>query len=263
MDDLQQTQGNLLAPRVDFVQSEFDNIIQQKGRPVLFEKALQCPCKSPSINQQSSCKNCGGSGWLFVNPIQTRMVIQRMGLSNDVKAWSEESRGTISVSCRSSEMITFMDRISLMDSEAIYNEVLFFKKSTSDPTRYFAFSIYNVKRILYMGLFLSTATSLRRLVEGEYSFENNIISIPSSILEEIDVIDFSITVKYVHPPTYHILEMTRETMESLTLTSGTERNQRLPVAAIARRTHYILDGENLLKNRIISNDYTESDTCSI
>lgn len=263
MGDLQPTQGNIIGPRADLEQSEFDTLIFQKGRPVLFEKALQCPCKSPSTNQQTNCKNCGGSGWLFVNAEETRMIVQAVAISNDIKAWSEEARGTVNISCRSFERLTYMDRISLLDSQAIYNEVVFLKKSASDPTKYFSFLAYNVTDLIYIGLFKSINDKLVQIQKNQFTFERNIIKIDASVIEALTENKFSITVKYIHPPTFHIIEMRRETMESIILTGGTEKNQRFPVAAVGRRTHYILDVENLIGNRLLNNDYIEPKSCII
>lgn len=249
--------------RVDFQQNVFDQIIQEKGRPVLFEKALQCPCKSRDTNQQSNCKNCGGSGWLFVNATETRMVIQAMTIANDIKGWSEEARGTINISCRSFENLTYMDRISLLDSKAIFNEVLFFKKSTSDPTKYFAYSKYTIKEVLYAGLFISISDPLTKVVGTNFNFEGtNMITISTAIIEGLaNLSEYSITLKYIHPPTFYVIEMKREAMESLALIGGTERNQRLPISAVGRRAHYIPDSENFTKTRINNNDYIEQPLC--
>ena len=75
-------------PRADLHKREFDTLIHQKGRDVLLETALQCPCKSPSTNQQSDCKNCGGTGWIFVNPRETRMVLTAINAVTEFRPWS-------------------------------------------------------------------------------------------------------------------------------------------------------------------------------
>lgn len=264
---LQPTSGstNVVGPRADLVQSDFDNLIFQKGRPVLFEKALQCPCKSPSTNQQSNCKNCGGGGWIFINPVETRMVVQGVAIVNDIKGWSEESRGTINISCKSSEQLTYMDRVSLIDTHAIYNEVVFLKSAISDPTKYFSYVSYKVKEILYVGIFKSVDEPIIRLNSSDFILQNNIVKINKSIINALGIQDaeLSITIKYIHPPTYHILELKREAMESFILTGGGERQQRFPISAVGKRTHYMLDSENLTKNGILDNNYTESKNCQL
>ena len=88
--ELQQTIS--VQPRADFEREDYKTLIEQKGRRILYEKALLCPCKSPSTNQQSGCKNCGGIGWIFVNPIQTRMIVSAVKIVTEFKPWSQEAR---------------------------------------------------------------------------------------------------------------------------------------------------------------------------
>jgi hypothetical protein len=151
-------QTTLAPPRADFERSDFERIISQKGADILFEKALMCPCKSKSTNSQSNCKNCGGSGWLFVNPKETRMLVSGLSIVNDVKPWSEEERGTIVISASDTEELAFMDRLTLINGEAIYQEVLHFKR---DGGEVFAYTAYPIKKLLYGGLFLSSTTPLQ------------------------------------------------------------------------------------------------------
>jgi hypothetical protein len=71
---LQQTYYSGASTRADFNKSDFETLIQQKGRDVVLEKAILCGCKDKQGNQQSNCKNCGGAGFLFINPKETRMI---------------------------------------------------------------------------------------------------------------------------------------------------------------------------------------------
>jgi len=123
--------------RADFVKSKFDDLIYQKGYDVVHEKALRCPCVSKNANQQSNCKNCGGSSWIFFNPTQTKMVIHSMNLNTKYKEWSQENIGTASISSLAETETSFMDRITVIDGEAIFSEVLFLKQYIPDEVGYF------------------------------------------------------------------------------------------------------------------------------
>jgi hypothetical protein len=115
-------------PRANFINTEFDINIWEHGYNVIHELGLQCPCKSKNTNQQSNCKNCGGSGWIFLNPTKTRMVLHSMNLNTKYQMWSQENAGTVSISCRSNETLGFMDRLTVLDGLAIFWEVLFLKE---------------------------------------------------------------------------------------------------------------------------------------
>jgi hypothetical protein len=119
MAGLQQTyQANLSNVRADFNRSDFETLIAQKGRKVIIEKSLQCPCKGKSTNQQSNCRNCGGTGWVFINPVETRLILQGMNITPNYKAWSEEITGDLKVTASDTEGLTFMDRITVEDGKS-------------------------------------------------------------------------------------------------------------------------------------------------
>lgn len=249
-------------PRVDFVKSEFDNLIEQKGRTVLFEKSIQCPCKSDAVNQQANCKNCGGSGWLFINPKRIRMIAHSLDTkSTNYAPWSQEIIGTITFTCHEEHNPTFMDKLIFPDAEGVFNEVLDVQ-GLGDGT-FFAFTTYAVKKVEYIARYISPTTALQRLVEGvDYSIDSNnkqLITFNSELLEDDQE---TITIRYVHPPTYHVLDMMRESMESFKYASGQEILMRLPVHGVARRAEYMIDRENYSGSRLIDNSYDDSgDNC--
>lgn len=243
--------------RADLIRDEFESLIYEKGRDVLIEQALMCPCKSPASNQQSTCKNCGGTGWAFVNARQTRMVLTGVDAVSKNFGWSEEVRGMMNVSCAASEEITYMDRITLLSGIALYQEVLFVKNY---GTTYFTYSAYKIKSIIYIAMFSTTSAQYVRLTEGtDYTFSGNAITFISNRTKAVDI---AITIRYRHAPTYHVVEMKRETMESFRMTERGEKLQHMPLSAYARRAHYILDAQNLAGDRMLNNDYPV-DNCSV
>lgn len=247
---------NLSSPRVDLIKGEFDRLIDQKGRDVILEKALQCPCKSSQTNQQSACKNCGGTGWVFINPVRTRMILAAINIVNEYRPWSEELRGTVNITCKAEEELTVMDKITSLDGEAIFTEVLFFKQKNADV---FTYSTYNIKKMLYIGMYSAANSPLIRLKEGiDYTVDKNIIRLKNTTLitEDPNQIDVSITVRYKHAPEFHVIEVKRETMQTFEW-QNQEVLRHMPVSAIARRAHYQLQAANLAGDRLLNNSYTE------
>lgn len=245
-------------PRADLVKPDFDTLIYQKGRDVIYETALQCPCKSESTNQSSGCKNCGGTGWVFINPIETRMVLQGIDMVNEYRPWSEELRGVVNITAHSEINLSHMDRITALDGESIHNEILFLKKKGSEV---FTYTVYNIKEILYIALFVSDNAPLKRLKEGvDYTIERNIVRLITDELPFENIKNNSLTIRYKHAPQFHIIEMKRDTIQSFIWNSG-EKLQHLPVSAIGRRAHYQLKMENLSNNRLIDNSFKE-DKCT-
>lgn len=250
-------------PRADFSKESFDQLVLQKGRKVLYEKALMCPCKSRGSDSQGTCRNCAGLGWMFVAPQEARMVISGMSIASPYKAWSEEERGMLNITSNEVYNLSFMDRVTILDSTSTFNEVLHFKLKGED---YFSYAIYKIKEIEFAGLFLNTGKQIKQIFvdQGDFYFEENRVFLSKELVEEYfseDSEDISISLRYFHAPSYHIVENKRDTMDTFVVEGGRESNKKLPISAFARRAHYIPDMQNLNGTRLLVNDFKLAD-CS-
>lgn len=244
-------------PRADLIKPEFDNLIHQKGRNVLLETALQCPCKSKSTNQQTNCRNCGGSGWLFINPKRTRMVLTAIDAVTDYRPWSEELVGTVNITAFQEDKLSLMDRITVLDGEVIENEVLYIKKHNNIL---FVFTRYSIEEIHYIGLFVGVSKKLKRLEKNkDFVVRSNVIEFSTQLDFPYEDEENSITIRYSHKPQFHIVDMKRETMQSFRWELD-EVSQQMPVSAIGRRAHSQLSFENFDQTRILNNSFEEK-TC--
>jgi hypothetical protein len=89
---------NVGPPRADFDRGRYDEILYQKGVDCEVEKAIQCPCRTSKIGPLSTCKNCGGTGWIFVNRRMSRLVLQGMNLQRTDENWSLQINSIINIS---------------------------------------------------------------------------------------------------------------------------------------------------------------------
>lgn len=239
----------------NFDKEGFETAIWQKGYNVIHEKALKCPCKSKNSNQQSDCKNCGGTGWIFINPTETRMIIHSMNRSTKFKDWTEENLGTVSISAMIRDELSYMDRVVITDSKAFFSEVIYPKKM-SDSNTMFAFTTYKIKAFFYVGLFVNVDSALTKLVEDtDYTFDGNKFYLNESFFTDENQ-DTSITIRYSHAPEYHVLDLPRESMQSFSNGGGKQEELLdLPISAVAKRAHYILDMENIANSRLVDNSF--------
>lgn len=236
-----------------FLEDAFDILVQQKGYDVIHESAIKCPCQSKDGGGAlGNCQNCGGTGWLFINAIQTRMVLQSINLSTKYKQWSAENFGTVTVTSRKVDVLTFMDRITVKDSESIHQQILR-PQVESFTGKLFAWVIYKPISIIDLFKFVSVNSVLVRLVEGvDFVKEDNKIIMSDSYIGQ----DLSLSIRYKHNIQYHILENTKETRNTRgTNTEGQDKVNVQPFTAIARRSHYVLDNENFLGTKILDNSY--------
>ena len=241
--------------RADFVKTKFDALIYEKGYDVVHEKSLKCSCVSKTTNQQSSCKNCGGTSWIFINPVKTRMVIHSMNLNTKFKEWSQENIGTASISALAETEVSFMDRITVLDGVTIFNEVCFLKKF---DTLYYFTTVYDIKEIVFIGLFRNTdqiLTPLKYKTDFIYS-DHKITFLTASMFTDINAenLDVSISIRYKHSPQLHIIDAPRDTIQSFVNIAGEgEQEISLPVHCIGRRSHYVLDRQNVDGTRVLDN----------
>jgi len=249
---IQQTPAALSKTKVNFDKSFFDGAIQSKGYEVLIEKALRCPCKVKGSDNLSDCQNCAGSGWFYINPTRTRAILHSMNLNTRFKEWSEESMGTVSISTRDVDEITFMDKLTLTEGLIPFSQVVY---PVSFKGVLFAFTIYDIQEIRDVFIFEASDQKLTKLaVTEDFTFERNKLILNKKFSSYKSL---CISVKYIHRPQYHVIDLNRELMRSdVTVEStGLLKNTPFPISAIGRRSHYILDAQNYEGNYLFDNSY--------
>lgn len=246
-----------------FDKSNVDATIRDQSYDCIFEKAYFCPCKSNPSTPLSTCKNCGGTGWIFPNAIETRFIITGIAADNKLKEaalreWGMIDMGSVNVTGLNDEKFTYMDRITMLDATAENNQVLY-PILNDDDTNQFAFTQYKIKSVDYLAAFVSADEPLKKLEEGvDYTFRSNVIELDPSYN---DINNIQLTIRYVHNPAFHITDIIRESMTSKKgqLPTGQE-TLIMPIKAIARRAHLVKDVENYEGNRINDNSWLPN-TC--
>ena len=259
--EIQKGPDNQRETTPGFIQNEFDRLIWEKGYRVIHEKALQCPCKSNRTNQQSNCMNCGGTGWVFINPSETRMILRNMNENTQYKAWSEENLGNVNISTFNVTRLVRMDRITLIEEVADFNEVRHFRMN-DDKTILFAYCSYHIKEVDYVGLFVKEDQTFKRLtLNDDYTFDGNKIFLTSKYNAGYeDDNTYSVTIRYHHQPQFHVLDINRQVMMSRKSYDGVEETPQMPLSAIGRRAHFVLDTENIAHTRLLDNSFIDN-TC--
>lgn len=240
------TQG---YPRADFDLEGFEAIIQEKGLDVWWETTIQCPCKTKENSFLSTCQNCLGTGWVMINRVKTKMIVHSMNSDTKYKDWSEEKLGMATITAMNRDKLSFMDRIIIENSLSIQSQVVTTK---SFLNKIYCYTIYDISRILDVFVFGGSDQKLRRLIPDiDFTFERNKILFTN--LEE----GVSVSVRYKHNVQYHILDIVHDVRDSFEIeNSGKEKKIVLPVSAIARRSHYLVDPQNFVGDNIFDNsDY--------
>ena len=240
-----------------FNKPDFDATIWDKGHNIYLEKALKCPCRNAaSKSGLPDCQNCRGIGWVFINKRDTRAIVQAMNRQEKGgKRWTEEDRGTMSITLRDDDRIAFMDRITMREMQANYSEVLKLKKEGS---KWVGRTIYPMIAVEFVFMFEKSDKPLYKLTSSDYSINENYVSV-NLALENVE--EPSITVRYFHNPQFHIIDITRDQfLHRGGLPPNCDIQQpvsqelaKLPVHAVARRAHYILDTPDMFGDSVFNN----------
>ena len=237
--------------KADYVTNDFEALIQTQGYAVYLEKAFPCPCRvlEAATQPRADCKNCAGSGWVFINKTKTRMIMRSMNMNTQFKEWSKENIGTSSLTAREVDEVSFMDRITVIDGKSIHHQIL--KVAAIDQIQYVMCS-YVLRAALDVFVFVDSASPLHRLLHKDYSIDQNrIIFTPGAVATGA-----IISVKYAHAPQFYVIDLVRETMA---VDAKDAQNKRvtvlMPISAVARRSHYVLDLNGLWGGNMWDNSY--------
>lgn len=181
---IQSTPNLIGKPRVSFKSEEFDALMWNQGYVVQISSAIKCPCKTKNNANLSTCENCLGVGWVFVNKTQDRAILSSINSDTKIKSWSEEKLGTVNVTLREITNLAYMDKIIVQDSDVLQSEVLYPKAFNSN---YFSYTIYDVESVTEIFRFVAPDQPLELLeIITDYRFERNKI-----IIQNIPVADIT------------------------------------------------------------------------
>lgn len=245
---IEKTRTNTIGSiRTDFIPSSFDVLIEQKGYDVIWERAVPCPCSERQVHK-SSCLNCAGSGWVFINPTQIKAVITSINKSTKFKEWSVEMLGTFSITVKSDFKLNFMDKITVINSSTPHSEVL---KVFSMEDKVISKTIYPMEDILEIFLFESPTSKLTLLKKGvDYTFHDNEI-----VYSNVDSERY-VSISYLHKLQYNILDLNHDVRNTISLDSSSrEIPNELPISAVARRIHNVLNDYSMPGVELFNNSY--------
>jgi hypothetical protein len=259
-----QTPLEVIDPIVGWRVKDFNELITSQGYDALIDRALRCPCVDKATGQAlSTCKNCLGRGWFFVDRRETRVIAQHMDNKKRYENWSEVNRGTASITTRGTDKLGFMDRIILTQLESYYSEILnpiYFQGSI------IAYPVYEPLFITNIYLFSSDDKQLISIEEKDFTIVGNRIEFDLGIQDLIEINDInikdkseipiSISIRYAHYPVFHVIDANRELMRvrERNDTFSDEELKDMPINVLARKAHYIFDaqkfGEEKFENSI-------------
>lgn len=243
---------------VNFQKAEdFNELVKSKSYEIYLDKAMRCPCVGRMTNQAlSSCKNCGGLGWFFVDRKKTYAVLQRMNSSPKQFQWSEQDMGTSSISTIPENRLSYMDRITVLPLLAFYNEVVF--ATEVGGSKLFAYTIFESVELTDVYLFSETDQKHIKIPAAAWTISSNKIVFDRSKFSSPQAQEYKFTVRYSHHPVYHVIDITRDVINAKQGNcEGTTQRKDLPMNAVGRKANFITDYEKIDGARLYENTVIE------
>lgn len=234
-----------------FEKDRFESEIFNKGYDVIIEHAVVCPCKGTSGSAKTSCKNCLGLGWVFVNPLKTKVIASSINHDTKFKYWSPELTGTVNLTARDEERFSYMDKVIFVGSSNIFSEI---RPIVNTGGEKFIFTSYRVKAIRSIFMFEADNAKLVRLTADKYSVKPEnlcVVELTGFTLPANNVL----SIDYEAEVSYNVIDQPHDFRSSFSLDdNGKIAENNMPVQAIARKSHIVLGfptnfaGDNLLNN---------------
>jgi len=235
-------------PNVQFTLESFEALIQNQGYNVQWEETVMCPCRGENTSPLLTCKNCLGTGWVMLGLRQTKMIITSINNTTKYTVWSPERKGTVQVTAFNRDKLSYMDRVTIIDSETIDSEVLYLSNKDIGGKSY-AYSVYRMNSIINIFGFSSPTSPLVPLILGEdYEFSDYVFTLISNPKTENMKL---VSIRYRHYPQYFVIDIPHDIRSSnVRDDNNTERKIYLPINAIAAKASYVLDRPSLIGQNI-------------
>lgn len=158
-----------MISRVDFNVQDFEQLIEQKGYRLQWEKATICPCIDPATNHGvEGCPQCDGRGKYYYSSSEIKGVITRQNKElqiGDVFGALEPGEAYLTVPAK--YKLSQFDRVTNLDSIGVYSEVIIKDLEDDDYLRYTP-----IGAVDFAGYQPTLKSNIINLVQGvDYTFD--------------------------------------------------------------------------------------------
>lgn len=237
-----------------FEKDRFESAVWIKGYDIILEQAIECPCKGKSGSSKTTCQNCLGSNWVFIDPVETKALITAINSQTKYRQWSPELTGTVNVTVRDSERFSFMDKITFKKGTSVLSEV---KPLLDTGTQKFIFCSYKVANILGIYLFSTDTVKLIKLSADQYSIKSeNAAVVELTGMSYPAQFNGVVSIEYEHLISYNVIDIPHDFRSTFILNSrGQNQEFNLPIQGVARRSHLVFgEATNYAGNNLIDNN---------
>jgi hypothetical protein len=125
---------------VDFDRDAFTRFIDDKGYLITWEKAVLCPnVPGTGLSPRDhviGCPICDERGFIYVDPISTKMLMQGVRLNQSFYAYGRWDMGNMLVTAEPEFTVDYFDRLTLRNGVGRFTQRLVRQPGTTDKLKY-------------------------------------------------------------------------------------------------------------------------------
>lgn len=112
--------------RADFRPEEFERVLQQHGKYIIWRKACLCPCVREVTGQADlNCTDCDGSGFVYVDPIRIRAHMASFDKTTRLyEKFGLWVSGEVQVTVEQAYRLCWRDSLQMEDDVMGFNELI-------------------------------------------------------------------------------------------------------------------------------------------
>jgi len=240
------TFNELLRPRVDFRTRDFDRLAEQKGLRVRIDKTIRCSCvREVQGAPLARCVNCNGEGVIFYDTREARAIVQSLNYKRMLKEYGEILVGTYMITTQYRDRVSWMDRVTVLDGEAVYFQNIFPELRNKDESQEASeLLVYEPIVVDKAFMFVDEYTAHRILVEDtDFTMVKRKLVLSDDLKQEMidnDEAKKYISVRYRYLPTYYVMDVVKHIRNTKVLQPGhTEKVEPLPIHALMKESHHV------------------------
>lgn len=233
-----------------------ESTIKSLGYNIVWWPSVAAPNNYEQQDNSLTDQNIRGIERIWPNAFDIEAIITSIDVTRATEIEGRKDLSEIQVTVNNEYKLGRLDRIMVKDSEIAYTENLRVTRDL-DTDDYIAYTTYPVKFVYATFKYESDTQPYRLLTEGsDFTVENNLIRF-SNEFTTLSEENFNVSIRYNGTPTYYVADVPHAARTSKI---DNQRTIELPVMAIARLAHQILELENASKDKFLDNAFDLSCT---
>ena len=223
------------GPRAEFKPDLFEKAIETYGLRVIWQKSMLCPCLDSYGGQpQIGCPSCRGKGYLYFDPIETRVLLSSISGNKEQDRIGLQELGSAYATFKASDEVGYRDRIMFVDSTIRFSEI----RTRSTPNA----EGKSIDSLSYKALSVVSVRTMDKVINStDFSISQDGLSLQWNKGVSDVAVGQQYSVLYVINPSYIAMNPLHEIRGTYTThnTHGFEKYVPLPKQFMIKREDFV------------------------